>query len=161
MPTASPVPAGFHTVTPYLSCKDPRAQIEFLKRAFGAEERLVMTAPGADCVMHAELRIQDSPVFLTTANPECMSRSAQELGGSPISLWLYVVDMDGLFARATKAGAEVVMPPTDMFWGDRMAVVKDPEGLSWTVASRKRELTPAELAEAAKAAFAEMGNCQA
>jgi PhnB protein len=152
-----PVPEGLHTVTPYLTCADTRKEIEFLKKAFGAEQRgPYMECPESKKVMHAEVRIGTSVVFFSDASAECGSRSHKELGGSPITLWIYVPDVDALHARATKAGATALQPPADMFWGDRMSMVQDPEGLSWAIVTHNRDLTPAQIEKERDAFFASM-----
>ena len=152
-----PVPEDLHTVTPYITCADARKEVEFLKRAFGGEQRgPIMECPETKSVMHAEVKIGDSVIYLSSANPECGSKSHAELGGSPVTLWLYVPDVDALFARATQAGATPVQPPADRFWGDRMSVVKDAEGLQWAIASRTRDLTPAQMEQERDAFFASM-----
>ena len=139
---ASPVPNGYRTVTPHLMLDNTAQGIEWYKKAFGAEE--VSRAPGPDGrLMHAEIRIGDSRIML---NDEVMGqRGPKSIGGSPVSLWVYVPDCDAAYDRAVSAGAKADYPVTDCFWGDRMGAFKDPFGYSWSVATRKEDLTPQEM----------------
>jgi uncharacterized glyoxalase superfamily protein PhnB len=147
-----PVPAGYGTVTPCIVCDEAGKAIEFYKQAFGAKQRVLM--PGADGrVMHAEIQIGTSRVMLCDEMPAMGTRSPRSLGGSPASLFLYVKNVDAAFARATAAGASVVMPVQDMFWGDRYGKLKDPFGHEWQIATHKEDLTPRQIAERAKAAM--------
>src|SRR5690606_39032040 len=116
-----PVPAGYHRVTPHLVVEPCAAAIDFYVRALGAVERARRMAPGGEKVLHAELEIGDSRVFLCDDFPEFGGppRSPRALGGSSVTLHLYVPDCDAALQRAVDAGAKVTMPPTDMFWGDR------------------------------------------
>src|SRR6187455_411475 len=139
----SAVPAGHHTVTPQLILDNAAQAIDWYKKALGAEE--VARFPGPDGkIMHAEIRIGNSLIML---NDEMGGgRSAKAIGGSPVSLWLYVEDCDALFNRAVAAGATVAPGPMgqlmDQFWGDRTGMIKDPHGYQWTIATRKEDLTP-------------------
>jgi uncharacterized glyoxalase superfamily protein PhnB len=153
-----PIPDGMHTVTPHLIVKGAGEALEFYKKALGAEEVLRMPGPDGR-VMHAEFKIGDSLVFLCEEYPEMGCKSPVSLGGSPVSLNLYVEDCDGAFNRAVGAGATVRMPPADMFWGDRYAQVADPFGHVWCFATHKEDLTPAQIAERAQAAFSGAGEC--
>src|SRR5690349_25076583 len=118
MSSTKPVPEGFHTVTPHLVIAGAAAAIEFYKKAFGAVE--VARMPGPDGkVMHAQLRIGDSPIMLADEMPSCASFGPSGSRGTPVTIHLYVNDADAFAARAAGAGAKVVMPVTDMFWGDR------------------------------------------
>lgn len=147
MPSVKPVPEGFHTVTPHLVCAGAAEAIEFYKKAFGAVE--VTRLPGPDGkIMHAQLRIGDSPVMLAEEMPSCGSFAPTSLKGTPVTLHLYVNDADAFVARAALAGAKVVMAVSDMFWGDRYGVVQDPFGHQWAVATHVREVTPQEMREA-------------
>ncbi|MGH9661474.1 MAG: VOC family protein, partial [Bryobacteraceae bacterium] len=114
---AKPIPDGYHTLTAHMVQKDAAAAIEFYKQAFGAEERFRMPGPGGQGVAHAELQIGDSVLMLSDEFPGTATKSPSSLGGTTISLFLYVKDVDALFAKATAAGAKVEMPPMDMFWG--------------------------------------------
>ncbi|MBI5118969.1 VOC family protein [Candidatus Poribacteria bacterium] len=156
MSKVKPIPVGYHTITPFLVVKDVGRAIEFYKRAFGAEEIMRMNAPDGQSVMHAELKMADSRFFLGCECPEGMSHSPQSLGGTAVSLYLYVEDVDTAFDRAVKAGAEVRMPITDMFWGDRYGKVADPFGHEWDLATHKEDLTPEQIRERAEEFFAQM-----
>ena len=150
----SSVPAGHHTVTPHLIMKDASSALDWYAKALGAE--ILARAPGPDGkIMHAEIRVGSSIIML---NDEMGGgRSAKALGGSPVSLWLYVDDCDALFKRAVAAGATVppgpMGAPSDQFWGDRCGGIVDPEGYTWTIATRKEDLTPAELDQRAQEFF--------
>ena len=145
----NPIPHGMHTITPHLVCKDAAAAIEFYKEAFGAVE--VVRLPGPDGkLMHAMLRIGDSPLMLVDEFPDMQVRGPQALGGSPVTIHLAVTDADASFKRATAAGASVRMPVTDMFWGARYGMVQDPSGHLWSIATQVRDLTPEQIVEAMK-----------
>jgi uncharacterized glyoxalase superfamily protein PhnB len=149
---AQPVPKGYHTVTPYLVCRDASRAIDFYKRALGAKEKVRMPGPGGK-VMHAELRVGDSMVMLCDEMPEMGAKSPEAYGGSPMTVFLYVKNVDQAFSKATAAGAAVVMPVQDMFWGDRYGRVRDPFGHEWQMATHKEDLTPRQIGERAKAAM--------
>ena len=142
----SPVPEGFHTVTPQLTLEHAAQAIDWYKKALGADE--VSRAVGPDGkVLHAELRIGNSRVMLNDAMMG--GKGPESYGGSPASLWLYVEDCDALFKRAISAGARPGDGPMgqmqDQFWGDRCGTFTDPHGYRWTVATRKEDLTRDEL----------------
>jgi uncharacterized glyoxalase superfamily protein PhnB len=146
-----PIPEGYHTITPHLVVRGGAAAIEFYKRAFGATEGGRMPGPDG-LIMHAELRIGDSPLFLMDESPATGSKSPLALGGSPFVIHLYVEDVDAAFERATKAGAKVVLPLADQFWGDRYGMVIDPFGHHWSLATHKEDLTPQEMTQRMAAA---------
>lgn len=152
-----PVPDGYHTVTPHLIQQDAAAAIEFYKKAFGAEERSRMAAPGGK-IVHAEIRIGSSIVMLADENP--MNPTAKAPGSTggfyTAGLMLYVEDVDSFFQRAVKAGAKVEMPVADMFWGDRYGTLSDPWGHRWSVGTHIKDMTPEEMEKAAQAAMAQM-----
>jgi len=150
------IPEGYQTLTPSFVFKDARKAIEFYRKAFGAEERFVMPGPDGKGIMHAEVRIGSSIIMMGEENPQYPCKSAETMGGSPISFYVYVDNVDEAFRTAVAAGAEVVMPVEDMFWGDRMGTVRDPFGYSWSLASHTRDLTMAEIEEGARAMFATM-----
>ena len=142
----SAVPEGLHTVTPHLILDDAAHAIDWYKKAFGAEEKGRAVGPDGK-VMHAELRIGNSVIFLNDAMGGGKGPKAYD--GSPSSLWLYVEDCDALFNRAVAAGAQVGGGPMgqlqDQFWGDRSGTISDPEGYRWTIATHKEDLTPQEM----------------
>ncbi|MEE8143413.1 MAG: VOC family protein [Planctomycetota bacterium] len=139
------VPDGFRTVTPHLIVNDGNAAIEFYKRAFNAEELCRMPGPEGK-VMHAELKIGDSVVMLADEFGGA-SAAPKSLNGTTFTCHLYVEDADAAFQRAVEAGAQVIMPVTDMFWGDRYGKVKDPFGHEWSVATHTEDLTPEEITQ--------------
>ena len=151
-----PIPAGYHAITPYLSIRGAADAIEFYKRAFGAKELERMPGPDGQSIMHAELKIGDSIVFLADEFPDMGSRAPESLGGTTGTLHVYVKDVDAAFARAVAAGAQVRMPLADMFWGDRYAKVADPFGHEWGLGTHKEDLTPKEIAKRAEAFFSQM-----
>jgi len=146
MNAVKPIPDGYHAVTPHLAVRDAAKALEFYAKAFGAEELFRMPGPGG-VVMHAEVRIGDSIVMLGEESAEMGSSSPQTIGGSPVSLLLYVKDVDASFARATTAGCKAEMPPTDMFWGDRYGKLVDPYGHRWGMATHKEDVSPEEMAK--------------
>jgi PhnB protein len=152
-----PVPEGFHSITPHLTVEGASDAIAFYKKAFGAVELGRMPASDGKRLMHAMIRIGDSIVMLTDAFPEMGGKGPKALGGTPVAVHLYVEDSDKVFAQAVKSGATVVMPIADMFWGDRYGVVADPFGHRWSIATKKKDMTPAEMAAAGKAAMAKPG----
>jgi PhnB protein len=138
------VPEDFHTITPQLVVTGVTAAIEWYTRALGANELLRNVAPDGASVMHAELLLGDSRFFVCDEF-ENGTRSPRSLGGTGVTLHLYVEDVDALFARAVAAGADVVMPVEDQFWGDRYGIFADPFGHRWSVASRIEDLSPKML----------------
>ena len=142
-------------VVPHLCVKDGNAAVAFYQKALGATNVTVHTMPNGK-VMHAELTIGDSLIMLAEEFPEMGSalRSPQTLSGTTCSLQVSVADTDASFKQATEAGAKPLMPPADMFWGDRYAMIQDPFGHVWAVRTQKEELTPEELERRSKAFFA-------
>jgi PhnB protein len=149
------IPQGYHTLTPYMTVRDGARAIEFYKRAFGAKEKGVMKGPDGK-IMHAELIIGDSIFMLADEFPEFGSMSPLSTGGSGMGLHIYVEDVDSAFDRAIGAGATIDMPVSDMFWGDRYGKLADPFGHKWSIATHKRDLSPAEMEEGMKAMMQEM-----
>jgi PhnB protein len=148
-----PVPAGYHTVTAYLTVNDGARAIEFYERAFGARETERMPGPGGK-IMHAEFRIGDSIVMLSDEFPGMSTcKAPTSLGGTTTSLFLYVPDADAAFKRAVAAGCKVLMPLTDMFWGDRFGKLEDPFGNQWSLATHKEDVSPAEMKRRAEEAL--------
>lgn len=140
----SPVPAGYHSVTPYLLIGGASAAIDFYAKAFGAVEILRLTAPDGR-IGHAEIRIGDSHIMLADEHPEMDFLGPQSRGGTTVSMLIYVADVDAVFARAIAAGATELRPLCDQFYGDRSGAVTDPWGHVWSVASRIEEITPEEI----------------
>jgi PhnB protein len=139
----SAVPAGFHTLTPGLTCKNAATAIDFYKKAFGAVEVMRMASPDGR-IMHAELKVGDSHLFLGDEWPGMTE--APTPGAAPSqSLYVYVENVDGVYDQAVAAGASGAMPIADMFWGDRMGKVIDPFGHHWTLATHVEDVEPAEM----------------
>ena len=150
----SPIPEGFHTVAPHLVCKGAGQALDFYKKAFGAEEVCRMTGgPDGKGIMHAEIKIGSSRVMLADEFPEYGCVGPATLGGSPVTIHMYVNDVDAVYNQAVKAGATPTMPVTDMFWGDRYGKLKDPFGHSWSIATHKEDVAPEECMKRAAAAF--------
>ncbi len=152
----SPIPQGYRTVTPQLTVRGAAEAINFYKRAFGARELMRMASPDGK-VMHAELKVGDSVVFLGDEFPDMGCKSPQTLGGASGALHVYVPNVDAAFKRAVDAGAQVTMPVADMFWGDRYGKVRDPFGHEWGLATHKEDLTPAQTRKRAEEFFKQMG----
>lgn len=153
MADVTPVPEDFHTITPYLICRDAAAAVEFYERAFGARELYRNLAPNGHSIIHSELLIGDSRFFINEEFPRYGQHSPLQYGGSAVTLHLYVQDVDTLFETAVAAGAEVSVPLDDQFWGDRYGRVRDPFGHEWSLASRIEDLSPDEVHQRAEAAF--------
>src|SRR5262245_23655527 len=147
------VPEGMHRLTPHITVRDGAKMIEFYKKAFGAEEHRRAVGPDGKKIMHAELRIGDSTLFLNEEFPEMGAIAPLELKATPVTLHLFVEDADKQFAQALSAGAEVVMPLDNAFWGDRYGIVKDPSGHHWSIAHHAEDLTPAQMQERMAKAF--------
>ena len=150
----SPIPEGYHTVTPHIIFDNAAQAIDWYKKALGAEEKARAVAPDGK-IMHAELQIGNSRIMLNDAMGG--GRSAKAFGGSPIALWVYVQDCDALFNRAVEAGATVAPGPmgqmSDQFWGDRSGTFTDPYGYQWTIATHKEDLSSQELDRRAQEFF--------
>lgn len=141
--TAKTIPQGFHSVTPALAFRDAASAIEFYKKAFGATEVMRLTDPDGK-IAHAELLIGDSHIMISEENPE-FNHSPQSLGGSTVVLHLYVEDVDALVDQATAAGAKLVIPVKDQFYGDRAGRVADPFGHVWSIATHTEDVSQEEL----------------
>ena len=152
---AKPIPDGYHTVTPALTVKNGAEAIEFYKRALGAKELMRFAGPDGK-LMHAEIEIGNSKIMLGEEMPEQGCRAPASAGAVTGSLYLYVEDVDKAFRRAVEAGAKAMMPPTDMFWGDRFGQVEDPSGHRWGLATHKEDPSPEEMARRQKEFFAQM-----
>jgi PhnB protein len=153
--SAKPIPTGRESLIPHLVCSPCSEAIEFYKKAFGAEELFRMPAPDGRRIMHAEIRIGKSILFLVDDFPEYCGQSSTALAlkGTPVTLHLYVADCDAIIKRAADAGASVLSPAADMFWGDRCGRVVDPYGHKWSFATHQKDLTPEEMLAAMNCAF--------
>ena len=149
------IPAGYTSVTPSLTFKDSKKAIEFYKRAFNAKVLDVFPSPTGQGLMHATMQIGDAIIMMGDEMPQC--QSAETLGGSPISMYIYVPNADAAFKQALAAGATVVMPVADMFWGDRAGNIKDPFGYTWMLATHTQDLTQEQIRKGGEAFFAQMG----
>jgi len=146
------IPDGYHTATPYLIITGAANAIDFYKKAFGATELMRMAQPDGR-IGHAEIKIGDSPIMLADEHPGMGYRSPQSLGGSSVSIMLYVENVDALFAQAVAAGGKVTMPVKDQFYGDRSGTLSDPFGHVWTISTHKEDLAPEEMKKRAAAAM--------
>ncbi len=156
---AKPIPEGYHSVTPYLIIKGATEAIDFYKKAFGATELFRMPAPGGK-IGHAEIKIGDSPIMLADESPEMGYKSPQSLGGSPISIMIYVADVDTVFKQAVAAGGKEQRPVKDQFYGDRSGTLEDPFGHVWHVATHKEDVSPEEMERRMKSYTAASGGGQ-
>jgi len=138
------IPPGMHTITPHIVCADALGAIAFYQKAFGATDATTMLAPNGKLI-HGQIRIGDSAVMLMEETAEWGALGPNTLKGSPVTLHIYVQDADAAFERAVQAGATAVMPPADMFWGDRYGVLKDPYGHSWSIAHHVRDMSMEEM----------------
>jgi PhnB protein len=145
------IPDGYHSATPYLIVDDAAAAIEFYKKAFGATELMRMPKPNGK-IGHAEIKIGDSPIMLADEAPEVGARSPRTIGGSPVSILLYVDDVDSTFTKAVNGGAKVQRPVADQFYGDRTGGVEDPFGHLWYIATHVEDVSPEEMKKRAAAA---------
>jgi PhnB protein len=156
-----PVPEGFHTVTPGVVASPAAAAIDFYKKAFGAQELSRMPGPDGKRIMHAEIKIGDSVLFVHDEWPGSGCMAPASLKGTTMSLFLYVEDVDAAFQKAVAAGATAVMPPADMFWGDRFGKVSDPFGHQWGLATHIEDVPPEEMGRRAQEWMANMAAQQA
>jgi PhnB protein len=140
----SAIPKGFTAVTPYLHVRDSRAAIAFYKKAFGARQTSLMTGPGG-AVMHAEIQIGGAHIMLGDANPDMGVTSPDMVGGVAGGIMLYVPNADKVWKSAVAAGAEVLVPLDNQFWGDRYGQLKDPFGHKWSIATHIEDMTPREM----------------
>jgi PhnB protein len=150
------IPDGYHSVTPYLIVKGADRAIDFYKKVFGAAQRLRMDGPNGT-VGHAEIEIYGSPIMLADEFPDMGFRSPQSIGGTSVSLHLYVQDVDACFNRAVAAGAKALRPVQDQFYGDRSGTVEDPFGHVWTISTHKEDLSPEELQKRSEAFMKQQG----
>ena len=149
--SVKPIPEGYHSVTPYLMVDRGVAAIEFYKKAFGAVELFRFPAPGGK-IGHAEIKVGDSPIMLADEFPDMGYLGPKSIGGSPVSLMIYVEDVDTVFNRAVEAGATAKEAVTNKFYGDRTGTVVDPFGHIWHVATHKEDVPMEEMEQRAKAA---------
>ena len=156
---SKPIPDGYHTVTPSFTFKDSQKAIEFYQSAFGAKVLDLLPHPSGRGVMHATIRIGDSILMMGDEMPgaENCPKSAETLGSSPISLYVYVPDVDAMFKQAVAAGGTATMPVAEMFWGDRVGQIKDPFGYLWMIGTHTQDLTNDEIQKGAEAFFAKAG----
>lgn len=150
-PAVERIPSDMHSVTPHLVCADAVSAIDFYVKAFGATDTGKLLAPNGKLI-HGMIRIGDSAIMLGEETPEWGAIGPLTLKGTPVTMHLYVQDADAAFQRAVDAGATAVMPPADMFWGDRYGMVKDPYGHSWSIAHHVRDMSMEEMQAAATAA---------
>ena len=152
----SPIPEGYHSVTPYLIVKNAAAAIEFYKKALGAVELYRMEAPGGK-IGHAEIKIGDSPVMLADEYPDMGYKGPESLGGTSVSLMVYVADVDKIYPRAIAAGGKELRPLQNQFYGDRSGTLSDPFGHVWTISSHVEDVSEEEMAKRAEDAMKEAG----
>jgi PhnB protein len=153
MPTsAKPIPDDYRGATPYLCCKDAARALDFYKQAFGAKEQMRMEQPDGR-VGHAEIKIGDAPIMLADEFPEFNHRSPQTIGGTPVTIHIYVEDVDAFAKRATAAGAKLREPVADQFYGDRRCTLEDPFGHVWMIATHKEDVSPEEMHRRAAALY--------
>jgi PhnB protein len=150
-----PIPEGYHTATPALTVDDAARALEFYVRAFSAKKRAGVSSFSGK-ILHAEFQIGDSIFMVSDEFPNMRSKSPKSLGGASGSVWLYVPEVDALYNQAVAAGATSVMPPTDMFWGDRFASVLDPFGHHWSIATHREDVPPAEMEARSKKFYSQM-----
>ena len=154
------IPDGYHSITPYLVVNDAAAAIEFYKRAFGAKETYRHPTPDGKSIVNAELKIGDSIVLLSDEFPHGESRSPHSIGGTAVTLHINTEDVDKAFNQAVNAGATIVMPVMDMFWGDRYGQLKDPFGHIWSIATHNQDLSQEEIQKAGESVLREMMGSQ-
>jgi PhnB protein len=159
--SAKTIPEGYHSINPYLVVRNAARAIEFYKKAFSAEERFRMHGPDGKIIMHAELKIGDSVFMLTEESPDMKALSPESIGGSPVSLYVYVKDVDAIFNQAVSKGATELKPVRDQFYGDRSGYLRDPFGHLWSIATHIKDLSPDELRKAGEAFFEEMSKMKA
>ena len=142
--TVKPIPDGYHTATPYLIVNDAAAAIDYYKRAFGATELMRLPRPDGK-VAHAEIRIGDSTIMLADEAPQMGARSPKTIGGSPVSIMLYVENVNDRFPKAIAAGGKEIHPLKDQFYGDRSGTLEDPFGHTWTIGTHVEDVSPEEI----------------
>ncbi|HET6607152.1 MAG TPA: VOC family protein [Rhodopila sp.] len=150
--SVTPIPAGYHTLTPYLIVDGAARALQWYADVFGAQEELRLGAPGGR-VGHAEIRIGDSKVMLADAHPETGAEGPGKFGGSPVSLHLYLPGVDAVVAKAAAAGATVKSQPEDKFYGDRLGTIVDPFGHTWHISTHMEDVSPEEIERRMAAMF--------
>jgi PhnB protein len=150
------IPEGYHSITPYIIVNDAANAIDFYKHAFGAIEIYRHHSPDGKSVINAELKIGDSIILLSDEFPLGKCRSPKSIGGSAVTIHLYTEDIDRIFNQAISAGATVIMPVMDMFWGDRYGQLIDPYGHIWSIATHKQDISSEEIQRAGEEVFKEM-----
>lgn len=151
-----PIPDGYHTATPYLILSDAGKAIEFYKHAFGATELMRFPAPGGK-IGHAEIKIGDSRIMLADEFPDMGYRGPAAIGGTSVSIMLYVEDVDAVAAQAVSAGAKITKEVKDQFYGDRLGTIEDPFGHIWHISTHKEDVPPDEMDRRVKEAMQQMG----
>lgn len=157
-----PIPDGMPTIIPHLIVRGADKALDFYAKAFGAKEIGRMPMPGPDGstrIGHAEMRVGDSVLFFADEFPEWQSLSPQSIGGTPVTIHLYVEDVDAVYQRALDAGATAKMPPMNMFWGDRYGKVVDPFGHEWSLATHIEDVPMEELTARMMASMAQQAPC--
>ena len=152
MADVKPIPDGYPRLSPYLAVEGAAAAIDFYTSVFGATERFRLPGPGGT-IGHAELQLGDSVVMLADASPDFGNRSPRQIGGSPVTLGVYVEDVDAVFDRAITAGAKPMRPVETQFYGDRTGQFEDPFGHKWSVSSHVENVSPDEMARRSKELF--------
>lgn len=147
-----PIPEGYHSVSPVLIVREGRKAVDFYKKALGATERMFMTDPDGN-LAHAEIEVGDSTIMIGAENPEWKNQSPESLGGSPVMIHLYVEDVDTVAQKAVGAGAKLLSPVEDQFYGDRSGRLEDPFGHIWTVSTHKEDVSAEEIEKRAAALF--------
>jgi PhnB protein len=154
----NPIPAGYHSATPYLIVKGAARALAYYKKAFGATELMRFEGPG-DKIAHSEIKIGDSIIMVADEHPEMGYRSPETLGGSPVGLCLYVPDVDALFSQAIAAGGKEVRPLKDQFYGDRSGTLTDPFGHQWTISTHIEDVSQEECHRRMMTMMKEHGAC--
>jgi PhnB protein len=152
-----PIPEGYNNVAPYLAVEDAAQAIDYYTRAFGAKERTRMQGPDGK-IAHAELELGDSVVMLSDPFPQFATRPPKELGGTSVSVFMYVEDVDAVVKQAVDAGATVTVEVADQFWGDRFGTITDPFGHVWGLATHVEDVPPEQMQERAREAMAAMSS---
>lgn len=147
-----PIPEGYRTATPYLIFDGAGRAIEFYRQTFGAKELMRFSMPGSDKIGHAEIEIGDSRIMLADEYPDMGAKSPRAYGGSPISIMLYVEDVDAFVKKALGAGCKLEQPVQDKFYGDRSGTIQDPFGYTWHIGTHVEDVPPEELEKRAQAA---------